>query len=43
MKAICDTCSMHANMDEGTRQKNMKTIAAFLVQVRVCEEALLKL
>ncbi|VDO60795.1 unnamed protein product [Heligmosomoides polygyrus] len=34
VKAICDTCSMHANMDEGTRQKNMKTIAAFLVQVR---------
>ncbi|PIO56218.1 innexin-19 domain protein [Teladorsagia circumcincta] len=32
VKAICDTCSMHANMDEGTRQKNMKTIAAFLVQ-----------
>ncbi|EPB77820.1 putative innexin-3 [Ancylostoma ceylanicum] len=30
VRAICDTCSMHANMDEGTRQKNMKTIAAFL-------------
>ncbi|KAJ1362744.1 hypothetical protein KIN20_022409 [Parelaphostrongylus tenuis] len=32
VRAICDTCSMHANMDEITRNKNMRTIAAFLVQ-----------
>ncbi|KJH50604.1 innexin-3 domain protein [Dictyocaulus viviparus] len=33
VRAICETCSLHANMDDVTRQKNMKTIAAFLVQM----------
>ncbi|KAE9419475.1 hypothetical protein Angca_006650 [Angiostrongylus cantonensis] len=32
VRAICDTCSMHANMDEISRNKNMRTIAAFLVE-----------
>ncbi|VDM62025.1 unnamed protein product [Angiostrongylus costaricensis] len=32
VRAICDTCSMHANMDEISRDKNMRTIAAFLVE-----------